>query len=304
MITPPRILIANAYPASERRNLEAAGCSDPAQLYVELLQTLMPGISCDIIYPADFGFQRPSEYILGQYDGLVWTGSSLTIHRPDERVLRQIELAQTAYAVGLPQFGSSWGIQLAVVAAGGRCAPNPKGQETCFARKVMLTVDGQHHPMFKGKPPVFDALTYHSDEVLDLPLGAVCLATNGFTRVQAIAVQHEKGSFWAVQYRPECHLLELARLLAAHKTSLIEDGRFTDYIDAGSYITELENLYLEPERMDIAWRLGIDDDILNPAIRWTEVQNWLNHEVCLLQEKRTPFSSNIDSSISSACSLW
>ena len=41
------------------------------------------------------------------------------------------------------------------------------------------------HPMYEGKPRVFDAFSAHSDEVTMLPVnGSVHLATNAWTRVQ------------------------------------------------------------------------------------------------------------------------
>jgi GMP synthase (glutamine-hydrolysing) len=48
----------------------------------------------------------------------------------------------------------------------------------------------------------------------------------------------------------------------------------------------LEALHDDPARKDIAWKLGIDDDIMDKAYRRTEVRNWLNHLVLPTMAKR------------------
>ncbi|MFG1375220.1 hypothetical protein V5F32_23900 [Xanthobacter oligotrophicus] len=49
---------------------------------------------------------------------------------------------------------------------------NPKGREVGFGRRIRTTPEGAQHPMFAGKPPVFEAMTVHLDEVETLPEGA------------------------------------------------------------------------------------------------------------------------------------
>ncbi len=41
----------------------------------------------------------------------------------------------------------------------------------------------------------------------------------------------------------------------------------------------LEVLSKDPKNKDIAWRLGIDDDVMDEAFRQTEVRNWIKHLV-------------------------
>lgn len=91
---------------------------------------------------------------------------------------------------GLPQYGSCWAAQIAVAAAGGHCAKNPRGREMGIARKIALTPEGRAHPMFEGKPSVFDAFTSHNDEITHIAPGGLDLAGNDFTAVQAVAVRH------------------------------------------------------------------------------------------------------------------
>lgn len=64
-----------------------------------------------------------------------------------------MKLSRDAYEIGLPQFGSCWAAQIAVYAAGGKVAANPKGREMGIARKIYLTDAGRIHPLMEGKPP-------------------------------------------------------------------------------------------------------------------------------------------------------
>ena len=93
----------------------------------------------------------------------MWTGCNLTIyHLDDERVVRMIELGRKIYEVGVPSFGTCWGIQIAAVAAGGEVKVNPKGREMGIARKIALTAQGRGHAMYDGKPKG------HAEQVLAL----------------------------------------------------------------------------------------------------------------------------------------
>ena len=47
--------------------------------------------------------------------------------------------------------------------------------------------------MLEGRPPVFSNFISHLDEVTELPPGAVVLAGNDFSQVQAMEVRHGKG---------------------------------------------------------------------------------------------------------------
>ena len=126
---------------------------------------------------------------------------------------------------------------------------------------------------------VFDAFIAHEDEITHLPPGALSLAGNAFSSVQAVCVTHRRGEFWAVQYHPEYDLHELTRLTYARMDRLVGAGFFTDAGAAHDYVNKLENLHQDPSRHDIAWQLGIDGDVMNEDVRRVEVRNWINHLV-------------------------
>ncbi|MBI5508059.1 MAG: type 1 glutamine amidotransferase [Deltaproteobacteria bacterium] len=280
MANPVRFLIIDGYAKEGRDELivNKAGCA--GELYADMFRYNLPGCECDILFPSDPGATLEPGVSLEQYDGIGWTGCSLTVYDDkDERVTRQLELARQAYEKGVPSFGTCWGAQVAIVAAGGIVRANPRGREMGLARKIMLTPEGRAHPFYVGRSSVFDGFTSHLDEVTHLPPGALRLSTNAFTNVQSVAVDHKRGSFWALQYHPEYSLYNMARLVFCRIDKLITGGFFKTRDDALDYVAKLETLHAHPERKDLAWLLGIDQDILDQNVRQTEVKNWIERLV-------------------------
>lgn len=276
----PRILVIDGYPKADRDNLAGCGMGTAGDLYVKMLTSLYPGARCEIVYPSDAEAALPHGTHIGDFDGAAWTGCSLTIHdTSDKRVPRHIELARAAYRAGVPQYGTCWGIQIAAVAAGGVVAANPRGREMGIARKIVLTPAGRGHPLYEDKPGAFDGFVSHFDEVTHLPPGGQVLAGNAFTRVQALSVEHERGTFWGLQYHPEYDLYQMARLIHCRRAALIKEGFFTDDDDARELVARYEQLHNAPDNKALAWRLAVEDDVLVDAVRQTEPRNWLAHLV-------------------------
>jgi GMP synthase (glutamine-hydrolysing) len=277
MANGPRFLVLDGYSMEGREDLRSGGATTAGELYARMLKACAPNSAeVDILYPADPGAALPAGAALEQYDGIAWTGSSLTVFSDDPKVAPQIEFAKAAFDARVPSFGSCWAAQIAVVAAGGRCDINPKGREMGIARKIALTPEGRAHPLFRGKKSVFDAFISHDDEITHLPPSGLLLASNSHTQVQAISVTHKGGVFWGLQYHPEYDLHELARLCYCRKRKLTERGFFRDMDAAQAYVDRLEALHQDPGRKDIAWLLGIDEDVMNEDIRRAEVRNWID----------------------------
>lgn len=274
-----KFLVIDGYHKAAREELAAGGASAAGDLYRRMLRKCLPGAATDVLHPADSGAGLPKGAALDQYDGIAWTGCSLTIYEDDPRVGQQVELAKAAYRARVPSFGSCWAAQIAVAAAGGIVRANPRGREMGIARKIALTPEGRGHPLYAGKASVFDAFISHVDEITHLPPGAVLLAANPFTRVQAVAVTHQGGTFWGLQYHPEYDLHEMARLIWCRIEKLVSLGFFRDREAAEDYVALLETLHQDPSRNDIAWLLGIDEDVMNEDIRLAEVRNWIERLV-------------------------
>jgi GMP synthase (glutamine-hydrolysing) len=271
-----RLLVLDAYAPEGRAELRAGGCTEAGELYARVLRELRPQARVEVGYPADASWELPAGVALRDYDGLVWTGSSLTIHDVgDSRVRRQIELTRRAYREAVPAFGSCWAAQLAVTAAGGRCARHPKGREFGIARHIEVNAEGRGHPLFAGRAPdPFDAFTSHQDEIVELPPGATLLASNAWSRVQAVAVAHESGRFWAVQYHPEYDLHEIAALSRVRWSGLVAQGMFSAEQEVRAWAAAAERVADEGDEA-AAKALGIGAELRADAARRAEVEAWL-----------------------------
>lgn len=274
-----RFLVVEGNTRQPREKHRAAYGTTPSEGYVAVLRQIAPDAVCDIALPADEGFNLPGRSGLESYDGVVLTGSSLNIYDGTPEILRQIDLMRAVYASGTPCFGSCWGIQVASVAAGGDVQANPRGLEAGFARDIAPTQEGRAHPLLAGRPAAFAAPAVHTDAVVAPAPGTTILAGNALAPVQAAEIRHEGGVFWGVQYHPEFDLRELAIILARLAGSLVEAGHCTTPADAKAYADDLLALHAQPGRRDLAWRLGLDAQVLDPVLRTTEIRNFVESRV-------------------------
>lgn len=270
-----RIAVIDAYTDAGRALLARGGCTTAGDLYERVLAERDPSLGVDVLFPNPAARTLPEAVSAGDYAGVLWTGSNLTIHRDDAEVRAQIDLARTLLDAGVANFGSCWAAQLAAVVAGGACAAHPRGREFGVSRKIRLTDAGRQHPMFEGKPSSFDAFTSHEDQVVSLPSTATLLAENNYCEVQALSVPYGRSAFWAVQYHPEYDLREVARLGAVRSGQLVKEGTFKSAESADAYFADLEALHEAPGSRDLEFRLGVDADVLDPSMRCREVDNWL-----------------------------
>ena len=270
-----RLLLIDAYDASGRCSLVSRGVTPAGELYTRVLLAVDSSLSIDLVRFGEAGAQWPRD--LDLYDGIVWTGSNLTVHRPDAAVASHLDFARSAFDVGIPQFGSCWAIQLAAVAAGGECARNPRGREFGIGRSISLMEAGRRHPLLRDRPDRYDAFVSHEDMVVTLPPGATHLAGNEFCSVQALEVRWRRGIFWAVQYHPEYDFHEIARLAALRHEQLIREGRFADEAEAASFVAEFESLHRDPGDQGLVRSHGVAREVLDPTVRRIEVRNWLNN---------------------------
>jgi GMP synthase (glutamine-hydrolysing) len=133
--------------------------------------------------------------------------------------------------------------------------------------------------LLAGRPAAYDAPAVHSDEVECLPEGAALLATNGVTAVQAAEIRHGCGVFWGVQYHPELPLDEIAAAVRRQAGDLIEQGFARDEAAVDAYAGLIEALHREPGRRDLAWQLGLDRQVTDPALRQAELRNFIERLV-------------------------
>jgi GMP synthase (glutamine-hydrolysing) len=264
----------------------AAGGTLASKGYAELLQELLPNVVVDVCFPGDPAANLPDGQALEGYDGMAITGSSLHVYDGGPEVTRQIELVRAALASGTPVFGSCWGLQVLTVAAGGVVRKNPKGREIGFGRRITLTESGRKHPMYVGKPQVFNAPTVHLDEVETVAPGTTVLACNDVSDVQSAEIRVNGAIAWGVQYHPEYPLREIAAIVRRIGLRLIDEGFFLDTREIASFADDLVELDREPTEKRLSWRYGISKNVLDKTLRTGEVGNWLQYQVLPTRAKR------------------
>ena len=272
-----RLLVAEGNTSAGRRRIAEWAGATPAESYAAVLRGIAPDAVVDIYTPADDGATIPQS--LNSYDGVAITGSALNIYKRETASLRQIDFVREIFARAIPMFGSCWGLQLATVAAGGEVDLNPKGKEVAFGRKIALTDAGRVHPMHADRALIFDAPSIHSDIVSRLPQGAIVTARNAMSEVQAAEIRMGQGVFWGVQYHPEYRLHDIAAVVRRYGEVFVTEGFFRDLTELERYADDLSALDRDHRRRDIAWRLGLGDDIVDAAVRQIELSNWIDNLV-------------------------
>ncbi len=242
-------------PARVARGLGAA------EAFRRVFTTFDPSVTCVVKSP----FEKPvrAEDFDG-VDGVVFTGSGEDWRVDDPQVACQREAMTLALTSGRPIWGSCNGMQLAALMLGGECGASPNGVEVGLAQNVHLTKEGACHPMMSGRRSGFSVPCIHRDEVQTLPRGAVSLAGNAHSPVQAFCYEHDGVDVWAVQYHPELRPQEIADCLKAHGGQ-DEDSLLTRDLDAA-----------ERDALAAA-RLGGSPKDLEGTSRAREIGNWLDH---------------------------
>ncbi len=273
-----RVLVVDGNVAAHRARQIASVGYDSGTGYANVLRRIDSALEVVIVTPADGDVRFAPGGGLADYSGAVITGSALNVYHGGDPVLRQIAFARQLFAAGVPVFGSCWGLQLAVTAAGGEVRANPRGREYGFGRRITLTERGRAHALFAGKPAVFEAPTIHRDEIATLPSGAQVLAVNDYG-LQSAAFVCGRSTFWGVQYHPEYDYLDLAGAGERYGGILVEDGMFSDMESLAAFTRELRSLASDPVNGPMLWRHGLGPAMREERLRTLEIRNWLAHWV-------------------------
>ncbi|SHJ47894.1 GMP synthase (glutamine-hydrolysing) [Shimia gijangensis] len=196
-------------------------------------------------------------------DGVVFTGSAVEWNTSDPRGKPQADAMKAAFAEKLPCWGSCNGLQLLATVLGGTVGASPNGHESGLARDIRLTEAGKSHPMMAGRQDGFASPCIHRDEIQTLPKGAVLMAGNAHSPVQAVAYKVDGIDFWGTQYHPELTPEDIAGALAR--------------VDADKHAEKIADLMAASTDPDAAARLGTTPDAMGLPDRTRELSNWLEH---------------------------
>lgn len=252
----PHILIIDSNPEALNAPMRARQGRGAGQTYAAALKTCRDDLTITIIAPYDGDALPP----LDGFDGVVFTGSGVEWSTDDERAAPLRDIMRAVFDQGLPTLGSCNGMQLAASVLGGASQASRNGREDGLARDIHLTDAGRTHPLLTGRTDGYAVPCIHRDEVTRLPEGAVVLAGNAHSAVQAMAYEKDGIRFWGMQYHPEIDPADLGPALKS--AGLMEADK----------AAELAAVEQDP---DAARRQGARPEEMTPKVRMTELSNWL-----------------------------
>ncbi|MDV4146309.1 type 1 glutamine amidotransferase [Shimia sp. FJ5] len=232
-----------------------------ASSFLRTFQALVPEAELRVACPYAAALREDA---LDGIDGVVFSGSGVmwSTDGPEAAPLRA-EM-ERVFAAGLPVWGSCNGMQLAASVLGGRVGASPNGFELGTARDVQVTEEGAAHPMMAGRAAGFAVPCIHRDEVQSVPEGAVLMAGNGHSPVQAMVYESGGVDFWGTQYHPEMSLQEIAA--AVRGKGLFEAAdRMADRLE------------IADQDADAAAEFGTSPEALAVPVRGRELVNWIAH---------------------------
>ena len=279
-----RILMIEGNTADGNRAMAEAGLGTNSEQYAAAVRRTESEAVIHTVYPADGPADLPPGVAFEDFDGAILGGSGLFVRASGNapEVQRQVDLVKAVFKAGLPMLGSCWGLQVAVVAAGGDVAPSPNGREVGVCRDITVNDAGLAFPLFGGKPAVFDSLAIHYDEVTHLPSGAQVLASNRHSPVQVARFNHDKGEFWGVQYHPEFTLEHMAGLIRRYGDEMVEQGIYPDRRTMETATDGMRRIGAAEDRSEptlaaLAREIGVGEAVADAAVRCREIDNWLRY---------------------------
>ena len=269
------ILIVDGNEKNSSEEFTKLGINTLFEEYKNILTTLSSfKLNIKIIHPAwDENFLEAG-INLEDFRGVVWTGSVLNVYKMSPSIVRQIELAKILLKKKNKIFGSCWGLQVLTTAAGGLIQKNPNGLEAVVSKNILLNQEGVFHKMYINKPKQFDSFCWHYDEVKKIPDNSTVLASNNNCAVQALAFTRENSEVWAVQYHPEFNPYWVSGLMSMKKKILLNNRIYKNEKEFKSMHKYLSNIN---ENKDLTKHLKIENTLINNAIRYTELLNWLEN---------------------------
>ena len=266
------ILIVDGNEKEASRKYNEIGMETQYEVYAKAINRLSNNeFNLTIIHPASSNDYLPEGICLEDFHGIAWTGSVLNIYNLTTSITNQIELAKNLFTKKNKIFGSCWGLQVLVSAAGGKIRKNPCGLEAVIAKNIKLNKEGLSHKLYKGKNKSFDAFCWHYDEVEILPENSLVLSSNEKSEVQSIAFNKDKSSVWAVQYHPEFNPQWMAGLMDQRKEVLLKEKNYEsieDLVNQKNFFNNYNN-FNETEYHELY------SDLIDEKNHTLELANWI-----------------------------
>ena len=256
-----KLLIVEGNTKKENINFNNAGCVPQSQNFKKHIQKIEPNSEIDIVEPTDDNSTSKIFSSLKKYDGVVLTGSTLRLNKDTKEVKKHIEFAKTCFKYEKKIFGACWGLQVTVMAAGGKCRVSPSGPHIGIAHDIKLTEEGKNHKIYLSKPAKFTTPAFNYDEVEIPPKNSILLASDKINKFQALHFYVGKSEIWGLQYHPEIPYDYMIKLIKHRSKGMIEKNVFKNQDEINQHVNFIEKAKLE-----------LSDDV-----RTIELKNWLNY---------------------------
>ena len=237
-----KLLIVEGNLQEENQNFKNAGIQTHTESLKDSLSHITKDIEIDVVNPSADSKILENVKNLENYDGSVWGGSSLNIYNDTNEIKRQIMFMKECQKRIKKILAICWGMQVAVVAAGGTVKRSTNGSHIGIAFDIELNSNGQKHPIYKGKKNKFCSPAFNFDEVVTLPKNAILLASNKLNKISSISFKHEKSEIWGIQYHPEIKYEKMIELIKFRKDRLINQRKaFKSYDEIDHHISLIKN---------------------------------------------------------------
>jgi GMP synthase (glutamine-hydrolysing) len=181
--------------------------------------------------------------------GIVITGSAAMVSDKEDWSENTGAWLAQAVQKDVPVLGVCYGHQLLAQALGGHVGPNPEGRQIGTVKGRLLE-SADSDPLLGYLPRFFSAQSSHSEVVLELPPGAVSLATSPLTDNFAIRFAE---NVWGVQYHPEFSSQVMSEYIRYRADDLRKEGlspsglleKTTDTEEANSVLLKFANMFAE-----------------------------------------------------------
>ena len=178
-----------------------------------------------------------------------------------KEVKKHIEFAKICFKHEKKIFGACWGLQVTVMAAGGKCRVSPNGPHIGIAHDIELTEEGKKHKIYSSKPEKFTTPAFNYDEVEIPPKDSILLASDKINKFQSLYFFVGKSEIWGLQYHPEIPYDYMINLIKHRSKRMLEKKIFKSQDEITQHVNTIEKAKLE-----------LSDDM-----RTIELKNWLNY---------------------------
>lgn len=169
------------------------------------------------------GDQPDPRKVSGSNSCLIISGSYGPVFAERKWIPPLLDFIRSCHGAGAWILGICFGQHAVALALGGDVKPNPRGREMGSV-PVFLTPEGKRSPLFKGFTGGGFMNIVHKTYVSRLPEGAIRLAFNRMTPVQAFST----GRTFGLQPHPEITPVQLEQLTLKYKDLLIRREKFVD----------------------------------------------------------------------------